>query len=98
MDGTLAMLVNAGGLIDEICRLAILEKFPVMGSSANITGRGTKGMVEKIEPDILKAADIIIDYGKQKYYYPRASSTMLDFRTMKVVRYGACYDVVQDSL
>ncbi|KAJ5357071.1 hypothetical protein N7517_011680 [Penicillium concentricum] len=96
--GTLAMLVNGGALLDELSRLATLEKLPLMGSSANITGRGVKIVVEDIEPEILKVADIIIDYGRQKLHHPRASSTMINFRTMKVVRYGACYDVVQDAL
>ncbi|KAJ5965211.1 uncharacterized protein N7479_005087 [Penicillium vulpinum] len=69
-----------------------------MGSSANLTGKGAKIMVEDIEPEILKVADLVIDYGRQEFDHPRASSTMIDFRTMNVVRYGACYDVVQDAL
>lgn len=69
-----------------------------MGSSANITVKETTNIVDNIEPEILRAADIMIDYGKQKFLYPRASSTVLNLRTMKVLRYGACYDVVQDSL
>jgi len=59
---------------------------------------GAKIVIEDIEPEILEVADIVIDYGRQKFDHPRASSTMIDFRTMKVVRYGACYDVVQDAL
>ncbi|KAJ5465554.1 hypothetical protein N7530_009341 [Penicillium desertorum] len=95
---TLAMLVNGGALLEELSRLAALEQLPLMGSSANITGKGAKTVVEDIEPEILEAADIVIDYGRQKFRHPRVSSTMIDFRTMKVVRYGACYDVVQDAL
>ncbi|CRL28566.1 DHBP synthase RibB-like alpha/beta domain [Penicillium camemberti] len=95
---TLAMLVNGGALLEELSRLAALEKLALMGSSANITGKGTKTVVEDIEPEILEVADIVIDYGRQKFHHPRASSTMIDFRTMKVVRYGACYNVVQDAL
>ncbi|CAG8070400.1 unnamed protein product [Penicillium salamii] len=98
MDGTLAMLVNAGELAEEVSRLASMEGKVVMGSSANLTGKGTKIVAEDIEPDILRVADIVVDYGKQKFYYPRASSTMIDFRTIKVLRYGACHDVIQDSL
>lgn len=98
LDGTLAILVNAGELAEEVSRLASIEGILVLGSSANITGEGTKVVVDDIESDILKVADIVIDYGKQKYYYPRASSTMIDFRKMDVLRCGACYDVIQDSL
>ncbi|CAG8901310.1 unnamed protein product [Penicillium egyptiacum] len=95
---TLAMLVNGGALLEELSRLAALEKLPLMGSSANITGKGTKTVVEDIEPEILEVADIVIDYGRQKFHHPRASSTMIDFRKIEVLRFGACYDVVQDAL
>lgn len=98
VDGTLAMLVNAGELAEEISRLASVEGLPIMGSSANITGKGTKLIVEEIESEVLKVADIVVDYGRQKFHYPRASSTMIDFRHMRILRYGACYDVIQDSL
>ncbi|KAJ6191502.1 hypothetical protein N7519_001523 [Penicillium mononematosum] len=98
VEDTLAMLVNGGALLEELSRLAALEQLPLMGSSANITGKGAKTVVEDIEPEILEVADIVIDYGRQKFHHPRVSSTMIDFRTIKVVRYGACYDVVQDAL
>ncbi|KAJ5200849.1 hypothetical protein N7491_008346 [Penicillium cf. griseofulvum] len=98
VEDTLAILVNGGDLLDELSRLATLEKIPLMGSSANITSKGAKIIVEDIEPEILKVADIVLDYGRQQSHHPRASSTMINFRTMKVVRYGACYDVVQDAL
>lgn len=97
-DNTLAILVNAGKLAEEISRLSSIEGLPLMGSSANLSGKGSKVIVDDIESEILRIADIVIDYGKQKFHYPRASSTMIDFRKLQVLRYGACYDVVQDSL
>lgn len=53
--------------------------------------------VEDIEPEITSAADIIIDYGKMKYSYPRTSSSMYDFKHHRLLRYGACYNVMQDA-
>ena len=97
MEGTLAMLVNGGALQDEIARLALEAGRPVMGSSANLTGKGTKAVVEEIEPEILHAADVVINYGRIKYGTVRTSSTMYDFKNMRLIRYGACYDVVQDA-
>jgi tRNA A37 threonylcarbamoyladenosine synthetase subunit TsaC/SUA5/YrdC len=96
VDGTIAMLVNGGALQDEISRLCMDANLPLMGSSANLTGRGTKSLVENIEPEILAVADIIIDYGKRKFSQPRPSSTLIDFRTLELMRYGACFDVIQD--
>jgi tRNA A37 threonylcarbamoyladenosine synthetase subunit TsaC/SUA5/YrdC len=62
VEGTLAMLVNGGLLMDELARLSFESGRPIMGSSANLTGKGTKAYVEDIEPEILSAADIIINY------------------------------------
>ncbi|KAJ5611377.1 hypothetical protein N7510_008096 [Penicillium lagena] len=98
VDGKLAMLVNGGLFQDELSRMTADEELPLIGSSANLTGKGTKRAVEDIEPEILAVADIIIDYGCQKFHYPRPSSTMIDFQNMRLLRYGACYDVVQDAL
>jgi tRNA A37 threonylcarbamoyladenosine synthetase subunit TsaC/SUA5/YrdC len=98
VEGTLAILVNGGKFQEELSRLAVEANLPLMGSSANMTGKGTKTLVEDIEPQILEAADIIIDYGKRKYSVPRASSTMINFKNMELVRFGACYDVVQYTL
>ncbi|KAL1998568.1 hypothetical protein VTN02DRAFT_5959 [Thermoascus thermophilus] len=97
VDGTLAMLVNGGPLQEELSRLATAAGLPLMGSSANLTGEGTKSRVEDIEPEVQAAADIIIDYGRCKFSTPRASSTMYDFKHMRLVRFGACYDVIEDA-
>lgn len=97
IDGTLAMLVNGGRLQDEICRLATDAGLCVLGSSANVTGMGSKTLVEDIESEVRASADIIIDYGRQKFQYPRSSSTMIDFQSMRLLRHGACYDVIQDA-
>ena len=98
VDGTLAMLVNGGAFQDEISRICTEAGLPLMGSSANLTGKGTKSLVEDIEPEILAVADIVLDYGKRKYSLPRPSSTMIDFRNVELMRFGACYDVIQDIL
>ncbi|KAH8691149.1 hypothetical protein BGW36DRAFT_48162 [Talaromyces proteolyticus] len=98
VDGTLAMLVNGGPFQDELSRLAAEAGLPLMGSSANLTGKGTKSLVEDIEPEIRNAADIVIDYGRRQYSYPRPSSTMYDFKYNKLLRFGACYDSIRDVL
>lgn len=98
VDGTLAMLINGGKFQDEISRLCVEAGLPLMGSSANMTGKGTKSLVEEIEPEILAAADIIIDYGKRKFTIPRPSSTMINFKNMELIRFGACYDVVKYTM
>lgn len=98
IEGTLAMLCNAGPVQDELAKLTFEAGLPCMGSSANLTGKGTKSTVEEIEPEIVQAADIVINYGKMKYSYPRTSSTMYDFKNMRLLRFGACFEVLKDAL
>lgn len=96
-DNTLSMLVNGGQFQEELSRLATEAGLPLMGSSANLTGKGAKTVVEDIEQEVRQIADIIIDYGRQKFDHPRPSSTMFDFKRMQLVRFGACYNVIQDA-
>ena len=57
--------------------------------------KGTKYRVENIEPQVLAAADIVIDYGPSRYCQSAGlSSTQIDLRTMKVVRYGIVFDQI----
>ena len=41
VDGTIAMLINAGPFQDELVNLTMEAKIPLLGSSANISGTGS---------------------------------------------------------
>lgn len=93
---TLAMLINGGALNDEVVRIAHREGVAVLGSSANLTGTGTKFRVEDVQEPILDAVDLVVDYGLCKYHHYGRSSTIIDFTTMEVVRVGTCYELITD--
>lgn len=96
---TLALLLNAGPLHDELARLSIEQNFPIFGSSANKSMAGSKFRLEDIEPEVRAVAGIEIDYGLCRYHNPHAiSSTIIDFVNWKVVRYGCCYEQIRDIL
>ncbi|MFF9490116.1 Sua5/YciO/YrdC/YwlC family protein [Streptomyces sp. NPDC014676] len=95
---TLAILVNGGRFQDEVVRLTHRAGIPLLGSSANLTGTGTKFRVQDIQQPILDAVDLVIDYGLRKYHHYRRSSTMIDFSTMEVVRIGTCYELISDIM
>lgn len=40
VDGTVAMLINAGAFQDELTNILMKENLPLLGSSANISGTG----------------------------------------------------------
>jgi len=91
-DGTLNLLLNAGRLRTRIAELSWSAMSPLVGSSANVSLTGSKYRVEDIEPALLDAADIVIDYGLSRYHNPQGrSSTMIDFRDFSIVRKGVCF-------
>jgi tRNA A37 threonylcarbamoyladenosine synthetase subunit TsaC/SUA5/YrdC len=97
-DGTIAMLMNAGPFHAELCRLSMEEQFPIFGSSANLTNTGTKFRVQDIPVELSGIAGTVIDYGLRKYHRYQRSATLIDFRTMHVVRQGSCYELIADVL
>ena len=97
-EGTIAMLLNAGPLLDELARIAFADDRLVIGSSANISLRGVKFRAGDIEPEVLDAADIVIDYGLSRWNRYGKSSTMIDVGRMRVVRHGSCFDLIDDLL
>jgi len=96
--GTVCMLLNAGPFHAVIAKLSRLEGHPLFGSSANRSLQGTKFRVEDIEPDVIAVADHVVDYGLRKFHRYRASSTLLDMTTLDVVRHGACFELIADTL
>lgn len=96
--GTVAILMNVGALEHRMASLAAAEGQPLFGSSANLTGTGTKFRAVDIQPEIRGCAEVVLDYGLQKYHRYKRSSTMIDFTTMEVVRIGSCYELIQDVL
>ncbi len=98
VDGTLGILVNNGPFQEELARHCLREQTPLLGSSANLTGTGTKFRVEDIQPEIVGIADLVVDHGLRKFHAYQRSSTMIDFTNMEVVRIGSCYDLICDAL
>ena len=96
--GTVAMLLNAGPLMDSLARIAFADHRLVVGSSANVSLQGVKFRAADIEPEIVAAADIVIDYGLMRWSRYGRSSTMLDVGEMAVIRHGSCFDLIDDLL
>ncbi|KAB8277475.1 hypothetical protein BDV30DRAFT_251634 [Aspergillus minisclerotigenes] len=97
-DGNMAIHVGGGSLLLEVVRLHYEMGKVVVGSSANVTGKGQKFRVQDIEEKILRAADIVVDYGLQRYHVYGKASILFDFGEMRVVRMGACYELFRDRM
>lgn len=95
-EGTVAMLMNAGPLLDRLAHISLDNDTPVIGSSANVSLRGVKFRVEDIEKQIIDAADIVIDYGLMRWRVYAKSSTMINIGDYSVVRHGSCFDLISE--
>jgi tRNA A37 threonylcarbamoyladenosine synthetase subunit TsaC/SUA5/YrdC len=95
--GTVGTALNDGGVFQEALGRYSREHWrPFFGSSANLTGQGAKHRMEDVEPEIVAAADLVLDYGLCKYHSCQITSTQINFETMEVMRVGACYDLISD--
>ena len=98
LGGTLAMLLNAGPLMDAMAQLSFEAGRLVVGSSANLSLQGTKFRAEDIEPEVRDAADLVVDYGLMRWANYKKSSTMINVHDFTVVRHGSCFDLISDVL
>ena len=97
--GAISTALNDGGVFTEtVGRYSREHLCPFFGSSANMTGQGAKHRVEDIEPEIIAAADLILDYGLCRYHAYQTTGTQINFDTMEVLRFGACYELIVDIL
>ncbi|OBT90760.1 hypothetical protein VE02_00680 [Pseudogymnoascus sp. 03VT05] len=87
------MFISSSSLLKEICRLNYDSGQLMVGSSANMSGGGQKFRVEDIEDEVKEAADLIVDYGLQRYHVYGRASLIMDFGQMKVLRMGSCYEL-----
>jgi tRNA A37 threonylcarbamoyladenosine synthetase subunit TsaC/SUA5/YrdC len=97
--GTQDILINAGPLARTLADMSLERLVPVLGSSANRSETGSKFRVEDIDAEVLAAADTVIDYGMCRYNNAiGTSSTIIDLETFEVLRWGVCFNQIQDIL
>jgi tRNA A37 threonylcarbamoyladenosine synthetase subunit TsaC/SUA5/YrdC len=91
-------LLNAGRLLDAVAQLSFEAGKLVIGSSANLSLQGARFGTTDIEPEVRDSADIVIDYGLTRWSSYGRSSTMINVQDWTVVRYGSCFDLIDDVL
>ena len=95
--GQLATVLNPGGPTREaVTALSREHQVPLMGSSANLTGTGVKHRISDIQDEVLECADLIVDQGIPEYHMYNSAGTLIDWDTMQVIRFGACYELLAD--
>ena len=47
---------------------------------------------------MIAAADLIVDYGRQKWHLSGRARALIDLNNERVVRIGACYENIHEKL
>ena len=97
---TISIAVPEGPFLQELGRLcdADPEGILTFGTSANQTGQRQRFRIEDIEPAVVSCADIVVDYGLQKWHSYGCGGVNFDAENMQVLRMGAGYEVFRDRL
>ncbi|GAT30103.1 hypothetical protein RIB2604_03300750 [Aspergillus luchuensis] len=85
---TVSIAVPEGPFLRELGRLC----------DDDPTGQGQRFRVEDIEPKVINAVDLVVDYGLQKWQVYKRGGMNFDAENMKVLRKGAGYEVFRDRM
>lgn len=83
-DGSLGVRISSEKFSSELCRR--LRK-PIVSTSANFSGKPSPKTFGEIDPEILKAVDYVVEYGREKG--PASASNIIklsDGGVFKVIR------------
>lgn len=97
---TISIAVPEGPFLKELGKLCDNDPAGtlVFGTSANLTGQGQRFRCEDIEPAVLDSADLVVNYGLQRWHSYGCGGMNFDVENMQVLRKGAGYDVFKDRL
>jgi tRNA A37 threonylcarbamoyladenosine synthetase subunit TsaC/SUA5/YrdC len=97
---TVSIAVPEGPFLRELGRLCDEDPQGMLtfGTSANLTGQGQRFRIEDIEPKVINAVDLVVDYGLQKWQVYKRGGVNFDAENMKVLRKGAGYEVFRDRM
>ncbi|KAK5635848.1 hypothetical protein RRF57_011560 [Xylaria bambusicola] len=80
-----------GRLNDEAGQLMV-------SSSAKLTGTGQKLRVQDLEEQVYELADLLVDYGLQRYHRYQRLGTIIDVENMCILRIGAGYEIFRERV
>ncbi|GKZ86013.1 hypothetical protein AnigIFM56816_000862 [Aspergillus niger] len=97
---TVSIAVPEGPFLRELGCLCDDDPMGILmfGTSANLTGQGQRFRVEDIEPKVIDAVDLVVDYGLQKWQVYKRGGMNFDAENMRVLRKGAGYEVFRDRM
>jgi tRNA A37 threonylcarbamoyladenosine synthetase subunit TsaC/SUA5/YrdC len=91
--GALRRSTKALTMHDELARMSLESAKPLMGSSANLSGSGSKFQLEDVQESLRQGCDLVLDYGTSRYSNAmQMGSTIIELPTWKILRWGGCFE------
>ncbi|KAI1359762.1 DHBP synthase RibB-like alpha/beta domain-containing protein [Xylaria arbuscula] len=97
-DKTIGINIGESPFMRELGRLNDEAGQLMVGSSANLTGTGQKLRVQDLEEQVYESADLLVDYGLQRYHRYQRSGTIIDVESMRILRIGAGYEIFRERV
>lgn len=90
---TVCVVISEGPFCRELVRLCEGQGVLVFGTSANATGQGQRFRVEDVGDEVLAHADLVVNYGLQKWHTYGSGAVNFDAENMRVLRKGVAWEV-----
>lgn len=98
-NGSVAVFLKPGEFVEALVERAVSDGKLLVGSSANLSGHGNTFRPDDLAPSLIEGADLFFDHGVARYENPeRMATTMIDLRTLQVVRRGVNYTPLNAEL
>jgi tRNA A37 threonylcarbamoyladenosine synthetase subunit TsaC/SUA5/YrdC len=90
---TMDLLMNAGPLHNELAALSLAQGKPLMGSSANASGSGSKFRLEEVQEPLRAGCELVLGYGLSPYANDFGmGSTIVELPSWRILRWGGLFE------
>ncbi|KAJ6780687.1 hypothetical protein PWT90_01347 [Aphanocladium album] len=93
---TVSIVIPEGPFCRELGRLCDQDCMLIFGTSANATGQGQRFRLEDVGDEVLAHADLLVDYGLQKWHTYGSGAVNFHAQNIRVLRKGVAWEVFMD--
>ncbi|MDH4374928.1 MAG: Sua5/YciO/YrdC/YwlC family protein [Ramlibacter sp.] len=90
---TMDLLMNAGPLHNALAAMSLEQGKPLMGSSANASGSGSKFELLEVQEELRAGCELVLGYGRSPYANEFGmGSTIVELPSWRILRWGGCFE------
>ena len=98
-EGSVAVFLKPGAFLEALVERAYDNGHLLAGSSGNPSGRGNAFRPDELPDSLKTGVDLFIDHGVSRHENEkRIATTMIDLRTLEIIRVGVNHDRIKTNL